>query len=67
METTTEQIAQALYTINKHAKTAHHPKYLYLLKRKTIEMLLEEGRAEKLGLHYSPNPGLAKQRRDTLV
>ena len=49
---TTKEIAEAIFTVNKHAKTAIHPRYLYALKNNAIKKLLKEGRAKKLGLHY---------------
>ncbi|KSU82087.1 hypothetical protein AS030_17605 [Fictibacillus enclensis] len=58
------EIAIAIYVINNHAKNAP---VLYSFKHRAIEQLLKEGRAEKVGLHYSPNPERALQRLDVLV
>jgi hypothetical protein len=60
-------IAEAIYTINRHAKTAPNPKYLYQLKKQAIEKLLKEKKAEKVGIHYSPNPKFSQQQLDVLV
>jgi YkyB-like protein len=62
-----EEITQAIFIVNRHAKSAPNPKYLYLLKKKTIQKLLEEGKAEKVGLHFSNKPKLCQQRSDVLV
>ncbi|MEQ6377451.1 YkyB family protein [Bacillaceae bacterium S4-13-58] len=64
---TTEKIEQALFTLNRHSKTALDPTSLYQLKRQTIQVLIEQGKAEKVGLHFCPNPGFAKQRSNVLV
>jgi hypothetical protein len=66
-EITTEDLGKAIFTINKHAKTALEPKALYWLKKKTIEKLLKEGKAKKVGLHYSPNPKNCRQQSDVLI
>jgi len=63
----TEEIARAIYIVNRHAKTAPDPKYLYLLKKKALQKLLSEGRAKKIGLHYSNNPKYSQQQSDVLV
>ncbi|GGE67494.1 YkyB family protein [Priestia taiwanensis] len=62
-----EEITQAIFIVNRHAKSAPNPKYLYLLKKKTIQKLLEEGKAKKVGLHFSNKPKLCQQRSDVLV
>ncbi|RUL54055.1 YkyB family protein [Lysinibacillus antri] len=66
-EFTVENLSKALFVVNKHAKTAIEPKFLYDLKKKTIEKLLAEGKAEKIGLHFSKNPKLAKQTSTVLI
>jgi hypothetical protein len=66
-QVTVKAIAEALYTINRHAKTAPNPKYLYALKRKAIEKLLQQKKAEKKGIQLSPNPKFSKQQLDVLV
>ncbi|MTH53112.1 hypothetical protein GKZ89_06775 [Bacillus mangrovi] len=63
----TENLAKAVYTVNKHAKTAPNPKYLYYLKKKALLKLITEGKAEKKGLHFSQNPKYSKQQSDVLV
>src|SRR5690625_4137563 len=62
-----KQISQAIYTVNRHAKTAPEPKHLYFLKNKTIRKLLAENRARKVGLHYSRRPKLSHQHTILLV
>ncbi|MGY4111230.1 YkyB family protein [Aeribacillus sp. SP014] len=64
---TPENIARAIYVVNRHAKTAPNPKYLYYLKKKALQKLIAEGKATKKGLHYSKNPKLSKQQSDVLV
>lgn len=32
LQPTIENLSKAVYTVNRHAKTAPNPKYLYLLK-----------------------------------
>ena len=61
------QIAQALFTINRHAKTAPEPQHLYHIKKETINQLLEENRATKVGLHFSNHPKLSNQHSTILV
>jgi hypothetical protein len=61
------ELAEALYTINRHAKTAPNPKYLYALKRISIEKLIREKKAEKVGIQLSPNPKYSKQQLDVLI
>ena len=53
--------------MNRHAKTALNPSFLYLLKKKAIEKLLQEGKAKKVGLHFSRNPKYSQQQSDVLV
>lgn len=67
MEHKIEELSRALFIVNRHAKTAPNPKFLYLLKKKTLEKLIQDGKAKKLGLHYSKNPKNSQQRSDLLV
>ncbi len=67
LEPTVDNLARAIYIVNRHAKTATNPKFLYLLKRKALEKLLKEGKANKKGLHYSRNPKNSQQQSDVLV
>ncbi|MCZ0754275.1 YkyB family protein [Anoxybacillus sp. J5B_2022] len=67
LEPTIDNLAKAIFTVNRHAKTALNPSFLYLLKKKTIEKLLDEGKAKKVGLHFSPNPKYSQQQSDVLV
>ncbi|MGN1401895.1 MAG: YkyB family protein [Bacillus sp. (in: firmicutes)] len=61
------ELSQAIFTINKHAKAAPKPKALYELKQSAIKKMLKEGKAHKLGLHFSNNPRNAKQHSDVIV
>jgi YkyB-like protein len=62
-----QNLSQAVYIVNRHAKTAPNPKFLYLLKHEALKKLLREGRAKKVGLHFSNNPKNSKQQSDVLV
>lgn len=64
---TIENLSQAIFIVNRHAKTATNPKFLYKLKQETLKKLIEEGKAKKLGLHFSQNPRNSKQQSDVLV
>jgi hypothetical protein len=64
---TIENLAQAVFIINRHAKTAINPKYLYKLKQESLKKLIDEGKAKKLGLHFSENPKNSQQQSDCLV
>ncbi|MDQ0229522.1 YkyB family protein [Metabacillus malikii] len=64
---TTENLARAIYVVNRHAKTAPNPKFLYSLKKKALLKLVLEGKAKKEGLHFSNNPKYSKQQSDVLV
>ena len=41
-----ENIARAIYTINRHAKTAPKPQHLYYLKNEAIKKLLAKNKAK---------------------
>ncbi|CEG26637.1 YkyB family protein [Bacillus sp. B-jedd] len=60
-------LSQAIYIVNRHAKTAPNPKFLYHLKHEALKKLLLEGKAKKLGLHFSNNPKNSRQQSDVLV
>ncbi|WP_102347114.1 YkyB family protein [Bacillus sp. Marseille-P3661] len=62
-----EELSRALFIVNKHAKAAPNPKFLYFLKKKALEKLIKEGKAKKVGLHFSNNPKNSQQRSDLLV
>lgn len=62
-----KEIAQALYSINRHVKTALNKKPLYQLKKEALEKLIHFGYAKKIGLHFSENPKKSKQHSITLV
>lgn len=61
------QVAEALFIVNRHAKTAPEPKELYTMKKKTINKLLKENQAEKIGLHFSNHPKYSQQHSTLLV
>lgn len=67
LKPTIENLSQALFIVNRHAKTAPNPKYLYELKSKTLHKLIVEGKAKKEGLHFSANPKFSQQQSDVLV
>ncbi len=64
---TIENLAQAVFIVNRHAKTATNPKYLYRLKQEALKKLIDEGKAKKVGLHFSENPRNSQQQSDVLV
>ncbi|WP_419888611.1 YkyB family protein [Neobacillus niacini] len=64
---TIDNLSQALFIVNRHAKTAPNPKFLYKLKHESLKKLIEEGKAKKVGLHFSQNPRNSKQQSDVLV
>lgn len=61
------ELAQALYSINRHAKTAPEPQHLYYLKKEAINRLLKENRAKKVGLHFSDHPKFSNQHSTLLI
>lgn len=61
------QLAIAIYTVNRHAKTAPDNRQLYTLKKMAIDKLLSSGIAEKVGLHFVENPKFSKQHSTVLV
>ncbi|WP_110929243.1 YkyB family protein [Bacillus massiliglaciei] len=62
-----ELLAPAVFIVNKHAKTALDPKYLYQLKKRALNKMIAEGKAKKIGLHYSDNPRFAAQQSDVII
>ncbi len=62
-----ETLAKAIFTVNRHAKTATNPKYLYVLKKSALLKMIKEGKAVKKGLHFSRNPKHSRQQSDVLV
>lgn len=64
---TLDNLSQAIFVVNRHAKTAPNPKFLYKLKRDALQKLIEEGKAKKVGLHFSRNPKFSQQQSDVLV
>ncbi|WP_018663007.1 YkyB family protein [Heyndrickxia acidiproducens] len=67
LKPTTQNLSYAIFTVNRHAKTATNPKFLYLLKKKAIEKMIHEGKALKVGLHFSEHPKYSQQQSDVLV
>ncbi|PLS06378.1 YkyB family protein [Neobacillus cucumis] len=64
---TIENLSQAVFIVNRHAKTAPNPKYLYKLKQESLKKLIDEGKAKKVGLHFSDHPRNSQQQSDVLV
>ncbi|WP_077330125.1 YkyB family protein [Virgibacillus siamensis] len=62
-----QELAEAIFSINRHAKTAPEPQHLYHIKKETINRLLKEKRAEKVGLHFSDHPKLSNQHSTLLI
>lgn len=62
-----QNLLQAISVVNRHAKTATNPKFLYKLKYDSIHKLISEGKAKKIGLHYSNNPKFSQQQSDLLI
>ena len=61
------EIAQAIFTVNRHAKTASDNHYLYALKKEALNKMILQNRAQKLGLHFSKNPQKSQQQSSVLV
>ncbi|MCZ2258946.1 YkyB family protein [Sporosarcina sp. G11-34] len=61
------QLAIAIYTVNRHAKTAPDNRHLYMLKKMSLDKLIRTGNAEKIGLHFVENPKFSKQHSTTLI
>lgn len=64
---TDTEIAQAIFTVNRHAKTAPDNQYLYALKKEALSTLINKNRARKIGLHFSKNPRKSQQQSSVLV
>lgn len=62
-----EQLAGAIYIINKHAKTAPDNEFLYKLKKAALMKMVENGFAEKIGLQSVPNPKLSRRQSAVLI
>ncbi|SIS38229.1 YkyB family protein [Salimicrobium flavidum] len=60
-------IAESLFIVNRHAKTAPDPRQLYELKKQTVSKLIQEKKAKKIGLHYSDRPRLSQQHSILLI
>lgn len=67
MKPTIENLSQAIFIVNRHAKTAPNPKFLYKLKFHALHKLIREGKAKKIGLHFSNNPKFSQQQSDVLI
>ena len=64
---TIENLSQAIFIVNRHAKTAINPGFLYKLKHESLKKLIAEGKAQKVGLHFSEHPKNSRQQSDVLV
>lgn len=60
-------IAQAIFTVNRHAKTAPDNQYLYALKKEALVKMITQNRAQKIGMHFSKNPRKSQQQSSVLV
>jgi YkyB-like protein len=67
LNSTAENLSRAIFIVNRHAKTAPNPKFLYKLKYTALHKLIKEGKAKKVGLHFSNNPKYSQQQSDVLV
>lgn len=63
----TNKLAQAIFTVNRHAKTALKPQHLYKIKEIAIRKLLEKNKAQKVGLHFARNPKYSNQYSTLLI
>lgn len=63
----TNKLAQAIFTVNRHAKTALKPQHLYEIKERAIKKLLRQNRAEKIGLHFAKKPKYSNQYSTLLI
>lgn len=61
------EIATAIYTVNRHAKTALDNRSLYSLKRLALEKMICTGRAKKLGLHFVKKPRYSQQQSAVVI
>lgn len=66
-QTEEERIATAIYTVNRHAKTAIDNKPLYELKKLALHKMIRENKAKKLGLHFVRNPKFSQQQSSVLI
>lgn len=62
-----DDVARAIFIVNRHAKAALKPRHLYTIKKKAIHQLIKEGKAKKVGLHFSDNPKKSRQHSILLV
>lgn len=60
-------IGEAIFSVNRHAKTASDPKFLYRLKKEALQKMIREGTAKKVGLQFSNHPRLSFQQSDVLI
>jgi YkyB-like protein len=65
--TSVTTLSKAIFTVNRHAKTASNPKYLYSLKKQALLQMIKDSKAVKVGLHFSNNPKYSRQQSDVLV
>ncbi|HLS35197.1 MAG TPA: YkyB family protein [Bacillota bacterium] len=63
----TEELAKAIYTVNRHAKAALEPQHLYEIKKRAIDQLLRENKAKKIGLHFTKRPKHSNQHSMLLI
>ncbi|WP_407268172.1 YkyB family protein [Radiobacillus sp. PE A8.2] len=66
-QTNIDNIAKALFVVNRHAKTAPIPRQLYTMKKQAILKLIKQEQATKVGLHFSDHPKFSHQHSTLLV
>ncbi|WP_082234343.1 YkyB family protein [Halobacillus massiliensis] len=67
IDVSNRELAESLFIVNRHAKTAPEPQHLYEIKKKAISKLLKENKAKKIGLHFSDHPKYSKQHSTLLI
>ncbi|CAM4048788.1 YkyB family protein [Lederbergia lenta] len=67
LDPTITNLSQAIFAVNRHAKTALDPKFLYGLKKAALKKMILEKKAIKTGLHFSRNPKFSQQQSDVIV
>lgn len=66
VECTVENLSVALFTVNRHAKTALNPSYLYLLKKKRLKKCSKKEQRKKLGFIFPEIRSTANKSRTCL-
>jgi len=66
-KTKDSEIAQAIFTVNRHAKTAPDNQFLYALKNKPLNLIIQKNGPKKLALPFTKNPRKSQQQSSVLV